>query len=1508
MGKKLKDIVEIPNIDLVINIEDIDNNRDNLYQSFVLTDEVFKALKIILEKIYKNKGSGIFVKGNFGSGKSHFLSYLYIILNDCKKIKDNFPEFKNFPHTNTKKILLTKYPSSRSLESIILEYFDYQNKVLNRDEVFKKCINKPTVIIIDELSEFLRSKENPASFYEDVRFLQYLGEYSFNNPLWIVASLQEWIEDTGHISSSMFNRIKDRYPIKINLTSSHIEDIIDKRIVLKKRGAEKFIEEVFNNFKNYYPNFKISFDNFKKTYPLHPITVKFLSGLTPIFSQHRGVIHFVVNEVKLNLEKPYDYLITADKIYDNFEDRIREIPDYTAFVTSVYLYYKQNIDSIIKNDKLTETALSIIKILILTEISPSEKRKNYREIAEILLKKFSTFNENINYEFVKDGILEPLVQNRMFLKKDGETYFIDASIKEVLKIKADIKKETEKFHNKEFLFKTILKNLKYNFLPLNNVLEGRKVKFIWQNTQREAVILPIFKVPQKYEFERFLSYVAENVDGYLCIISPFIEEYNWIKSLKELFNDNQYLKLILFWQLSPFSDYEINFIINYFSKINLKHKYNELSDEIKKEELEFKEIVTDKFFKGKIISGDNQVILNLEEAGILPFEKFLKTVFDTPLNSVHYKHFEIMPLIDYVPKAQLTNLFNNFILKGKISFEDANKKGFFSLIENFLNPLGIIKKKNENFYLKIDVNNELISNILNVVNHEQNIFNLRTIFKKGKWGLTYNRFYILISVLIVSGYLIPFNEFNEPVDFKDINQFFKEIQFLKQGKTINHKYLPYIKNGAFIWGETEDVPTFVTQKHMWKEVSKFIREYRKKISEIEKYIDKYQDYTIFSKIRLDESLINNLKIFLNSIKLTGSPSEQLEAFLAYLKENPEFQNNIEYLDSLFLFFNKEFHQINRIYLYLTDNALILPEEIENKRKRLLIEIDEYLYSFQEFEKLIIKWNDFYEDYFNFYQEAHDKFYSDNIFNLKELIESTNEFKILNKISFYVPELTFKYDFYEINSMLKKLPEKCNENLSAQLFSSPVCKCGFVINQEPPEINIDFQNIIKEGIKNFISQINLPENREKIETFLIGEENFKDEVMQILYLNNISTINLELILPFINDNTLKIIAKALKGKWKIKELNLKEKLKEIEGKRLKYSELKDFFQKLIGDDLETIFWITESSQTYNNLKESLAKYSVEGTKLYNIIINSSDIFKELNEHINELNLKSFKDEELIKFLDSESFAIIKKHIRNEILQRLLINKFQVSLKSKDHILNELLNFFNLINSKYKFKGVKIFQNVVAPLNLSYIKLMYENQLNDYFNKDLFDKVSNLYNSLIYDYENSQDIDKYDGILYIENVLNQIDSNLFIFDALRFDLWILIKNELIQSGFKVFDYPMLINWHTDTFSFREMLKNKNILKWGEHITGKRQIKKISKNDIVNFNFIDEKIHSTTLDLYPLFTIILDEFKKGILPILKNFQSFYLLSDHGFVDTEKMKNRYIHGGNSFWERIVPFAKVVM
>src|SRR5262249_31800117 len=159
----------------------------------------------------KDAGCGVFLIGHYGSGKSHFLAYLTQVLRD-KAFSTHSPDVVA--------ISLLNYKSAQPLEWIVERELEIGESEGDRRAVWKKVTRRhPTglLLIMDELSEYLRSKPTARDFNEDLRFLQFLGEWGQSQRLWILAAMQEQIEHTGEIEYDLFRKIKDRYPIRFLL-------------------------------------------------------------------------------------------------------------------------------------------------------------------------------------------------------------------------------------------------------------------------------------------------------------------------------------------------------------------------------------------------------------------------------------------------------------------------------------------------------------------------------------------------------------------------------------------------------------------------------------------------------------------------------------------------------------------------------------------------------------------------------------------------------------------------------------------------------------------------------------------------------------------------------------------------------------------------------------------------------------------------------------------------------------------------------------------------------------------------------------------------------------------------------------------------------------------------------------------------------------------------------------------------------------------------------------------
>ena len=199
----IHDLVEIPELRTVVQLQDLADPhlRQLILQTFVITGEVLNNLEAILTTLCDRQGRGVFLKGHFGSGKSHFLSTLSLLLREPRSwepLLAQEPSMQTFANKLSGlrflvvEVSLVQHRATEFLEDIMLRaIFRELGHLLGRPfegaetrhDTFmqiqaglKDLDLFGMVLLVDELSEFLRSKPDARAYNEDIRFLQYLGE------------------------------------------------------------------------------------------------------------------------------------------------------------------------------------------------------------------------------------------------------------------------------------------------------------------------------------------------------------------------------------------------------------------------------------------------------------------------------------------------------------------------------------------------------------------------------------------------------------------------------------------------------------------------------------------------------------------------------------------------------------------------------------------------------------------------------------------------------------------------------------------------------------------------------------------------------------------------------------------------------------------------------------------------------------------------------------------------------------------------------------------------------------------------------------------------------------------------------------------------------------------------------------------------------------------------------------------------------------------------------------
>lgn len=426
MAHVIRDYIEVKTQPTVVRLSELEaSNSEWISENFYLTDGIRDHLRVLRHHISQPKGVGIFLIGHYGSGKSHFLAYL------TQQMQTGWLETSPEPVP----LSLLDHKAEEPLEQIVEKRLGVKTSGTDRREVWSEIgqrYPKGLVLMLDELSEFLRSKHPPASFNEDIRFLQFMGEWALDHRLWILAAMQEQIEHTGVIEGALYRKIKDRYPVRMPLTTTHLKDLIGHGLLIKKTGYEDALEKWFHTLKDSFANLKLDFGDLLRTYPLHPVVLELLEEIRDQFSQARGAVEFTLTRLLGNkargtapfLDRPFGDLLTPDMIIEHFQDLLELQPEFQPVAQRVLPFYQKTMAELFPARQMEALAWKLLRMLILVHLSPRRKSLTTGEATQWLLYKASTIDPSKN-ELIVGQILEKLAEDGSFIERRNDGFCLN---------------------------------------------------------------------------------------------------------------------------------------------------------------------------------------------------------------------------------------------------------------------------------------------------------------------------------------------------------------------------------------------------------------------------------------------------------------------------------------------------------------------------------------------------------------------------------------------------------------------------------------------------------------------------------------------------------------------------------------------------------------------------------------------------------------------------------------------------------------------------------------------------------------------------------------------------------------------------------------------------------------------------------------------------------------------------------------------------------------------------
>ena len=507
---KTRELFNFDEIQDVIAIGKIKDERE-IVEKFVISPNLETDLLSLLDLLKDQRHKSVNILGNYGTGKSHLLAFISLILSkpDLIQYIQN-PKVKEKLLGLNRDFLIVKYELPAAQASSLASIFFYRvRKQLKEnygidlreikpereekdvkelmeeviDEVKKKNPTKGLMVIFDEFSDFLKQKKLEDRNY-NLQFYRQLGECSNSMDFIFMVSMQEDIFSNPKYvdQAESIGRTQQRYRT-IYITNQSVEEMISKRVVIKNSNQVMELRKKFKEIEPYFSNLAVEEDKYIQLFPVHPYVIETFYQLP--FYEKRGIIQFLTKEVKAILDKDFPTFVTYDLIYDDMDRvlTIKNIPDVRPVFDAVDTL-KGKIDQL--EPKSRDIALKLVKALAIINLIKSSAKNG------------ATAQELANTLFIipSNKILSPVDDIERILEKlksvsDGQ--FINKSKEGLYYL--DLKKTQD--------YDVLIQNKVANMDDLKNVNEKYVENFLLQelDVTYDTTNITYFDNSKKYVFD-----------------------------------------------------------------------------------------------------------------------------------------------------------------------------------------------------------------------------------------------------------------------------------------------------------------------------------------------------------------------------------------------------------------------------------------------------------------------------------------------------------------------------------------------------------------------------------------------------------------------------------------------------------------------------------------------------------------------------------------------------------------------------------------------------------------------------------------------------------------------------------------------------------------------------------------------------------------------------------------------------------------------------------------------
>jgi anion-transporting ArsA/GET3 family ATPase len=363
------ELIEFEKLESVIQFRHADqaDKIKRLIKTYVISDEMAsKLIKLVFEQLRFDKtgdNKGLFIVGNYGTGKSHLMAVISSIAEKPELLADlNHQGVADAARqTIAGQFHLVRVELSavqRSLRNCLTEEIEHYLKrigvpfefpqadqITNNKAAFQEMMaafqaqypEQGLLLVVDELLEFLSGRKD-RELILDLSFLREIGEICQDLRFRFIAGVQETIFDNPRFkfAANELRRVKDRFE-QILITRKDIKFVVSERLLKKNAEQKTKIRTYLSRFTKFYGAMNERLEEFVSLFPVHPDYIDIFERIIAVEQREvlktleRAMQELLDQSVPENELKLLAYDTYWQTLRENFsfraDDEIREVID-----------------------------------------------------------------------------------------------------------------------------------------------------------------------------------------------------------------------------------------------------------------------------------------------------------------------------------------------------------------------------------------------------------------------------------------------------------------------------------------------------------------------------------------------------------------------------------------------------------------------------------------------------------------------------------------------------------------------------------------------------------------------------------------------------------------------------------------------------------------------------------------------------------------------------------------------------------------------------------------------------------------------------------------------------------------------------------------------------------------------------------------------------------------------------------------------------------------------------